>query len=541
MQDSAAPAAVAGRRGAAAGRPGARGDDPDRRPLRRPASPVSRMVSAGLVLLAASFFLMLGVGTGDLARADRAVGGDRPARPGHRSCRRSTSARCRACRTTLIAHGSSTINFMRQLGGAVGISLVGNVLEWRLQARRRRADRRLPRNLRAGRRDHRAARCRAALARWRRAAGAPADDADHRSAGRCHESRLDLLPERCDVIVVGAGPAGSAAALTLARAGLDVVLVDAQAFPRDKVCGDGLIPDAHHALRQLGVLDAVMARGAAGERRRLHRRRAAAASTCRARSPCCRASGSTRSSAAPRSRPARACSRRCASSRRSRRAAASSARACSTARRVREVRAPWLVLASGAVPQATARRGHVASRRTPSGIALRGYVEERGDGRRASPASRSSGTARSRPATAGSSRAAAASSTSASASPRATREARTASTTKQEVNLREVFDAFTALYAPARELDGGGGALLGPSEGRAAALHARGRALLEARACSSPARRPAAPTPSPARASARRWRPAACRRGDPRPAGRATRATPPMPRSAPTTRRASSR
>jgi len=34
----------------------------------------------------------------------------------------------------LIAQGSSTINFLRQLGGAVGIGLVGNVLEWRLQA-----------------------------------------------------------------------------------------------------------------------------------------------------------------------------------------------------------------------------------------------------------------------------------------------------------------------------------------------------------------------------------------------------------------------
>ncbi|MES1163743.1 MAG: FAD-dependent oxidoreductase, partial [Rhizobacter sp.] len=70
---------------------------------------------------------------------------------------------------------------------------------------------------------------------------------------------IDTLPSSCDVLVIGAGPAGSAAAITLARAGLDVVLVDQHVFPRDKICGDGLIPDAHNALRKLGVLDEVMA------------------------------------------------------------------------------------------------------------------------------------------------------------------------------------------------------------------------------------------------------------------------------------------
>ena len=74
---------------------------------------------------------------------------------------------------------------------------------------------------------------------------------------------IELLPASCDVLVIGAGPAGSAAAMTLARAGIDVVLVDQHAFPRDKVCGDGLIPDAHNALRKLGVLDAVMAQAQA--------------------------------------------------------------------------------------------------------------------------------------------------------------------------------------------------------------------------------------------------------------------------------------
>ncbi len=67
------------------------------------------------------------------------------------------------------------------------------------------------------------------------------------------------LPESCDVLVIGAGPAGSACAQKLALAGLDVLLADQHAFPRDKVCGDGLIPDAHSALRKLGVYDEVMA------------------------------------------------------------------------------------------------------------------------------------------------------------------------------------------------------------------------------------------------------------------------------------------
>lgn len=71
---------------------------------------------------------------------------------------------------------------------------------------------------------------------------------------------LDRLPAQCDVLVVGAGPAGSAAATLLARGGRHVVLADHMAFPRDKTCGDGLIPDAHAALKRLGVLDEVMAR-----------------------------------------------------------------------------------------------------------------------------------------------------------------------------------------------------------------------------------------------------------------------------------------
>jgi len=71
-------------------------------------------------------------------------------------------------------------------------------------------------------------------------------------------SSITTLPERCDVLIVGAGPAGSACGQWLARAGFDVVLVDQHDFPRDKTCGDGLIPDAHAALRRLGVHDEVM-------------------------------------------------------------------------------------------------------------------------------------------------------------------------------------------------------------------------------------------------------------------------------------------
>lgn len=56
-----------------------------------------------------------------------------------------------------------------------------------------------------------------------------------------------------DVIVVGAGPAGSAAAYHLATAGLDVLMLEKTSFPREKVCGDGLTPRAVKALTTMGI------------------------------------------------------------------------------------------------------------------------------------------------------------------------------------------------------------------------------------------------------------------------------------------------
>jgi len=58
---------------------------------------------------------------------------------------------------------------------------------------------------------------------------------------------------QADVIVVGAGPAGASTAFHLAEAGLDVLVLEKAAFPRDKICGDGLTPRAVRQLLAMGI------------------------------------------------------------------------------------------------------------------------------------------------------------------------------------------------------------------------------------------------------------------------------------------------
>jgi geranylgeranyl reductase family protein len=184
---------------------------------------------------------------------------------------------------------------------------------------------------------------------------------------------LPNLPTACEVLVIGAGPAGSACARQLATAGLDVVLVDQHDFPRDKTCGDGLIPDAHAALRRLGVYDEVAALAQPVSHVRCVATRGA----------WCDVPGTL--SVLPRKvldhllvRHAVRAGAVLATPLRFEAPLVEHDRVVGarlkSAGVVREVRARWVVLATGAVPQALMAAG-VCERHTPSGIALRGYVK----------------------------------------------------------------------------------------------------------------------------------------------------------------------
>lgn len=63
-----------------------------------------------------------------------------------------------------------------------------------------------------------------------------------------------------ELLIIGAGPAGATAAIHAGRRGISTLLIDAQPFPRDKTCGDGLTPRAIHQLQLLGLADSVVAR-----------------------------------------------------------------------------------------------------------------------------------------------------------------------------------------------------------------------------------------------------------------------------------------
>ncbi|HET9531617.1 MAG TPA: FAD-dependent oxidoreductase, partial [Blastocatellia bacterium] len=64
-----------------------------------------------------------------------------------------------------------------------------------------------------------------------------------------------------DVAIAGAGPAGAIAAIHLASRGHRVLLIDKESFPRDKVCGDGLIADSIRCLKRADLYDEVLRLG----------------------------------------------------------------------------------------------------------------------------------------------------------------------------------------------------------------------------------------------------------------------------------------
>lgn len=66
-----------------------------------------------------------------------------------------------------------------------------------------------------------------------------------------------------DAVIVGAGPAGSSLAIRLARAGLQIAIIEKSTFPRPKLCGEFISPECAPLLADLGVLDILRVKGAA--------------------------------------------------------------------------------------------------------------------------------------------------------------------------------------------------------------------------------------------------------------------------------------
>lgn len=66
----------------------------------------------------------------------------------------------------------------------------------------------------------------------------------------------------CDVLVIGGGPAGASVATLCAREGAEVVVVERDRFPRNKVCGEFVAPEGCRVLDELGVLDRLLHDGA---------------------------------------------------------------------------------------------------------------------------------------------------------------------------------------------------------------------------------------------------------------------------------------
>ena len=63
-----------------------------------------------------------------------------------------------------------------------------------------------------------------------------------------------------DVVIVGGGPAGASTAFVLARAGVNVIILDRERFPRDKPCAEYLSPQASRVLHDMGVLERIESR-----------------------------------------------------------------------------------------------------------------------------------------------------------------------------------------------------------------------------------------------------------------------------------------